>query len=83
MPRSTGLWGLSEVTGGRPLFFSWRTGGGSRSSEPFGLELMAERLMALSRIEGLVEENAERAKLPMDTALKIPGREAWNERKVP
>jgi hypothetical protein len=50
---------FSAVTGGRPLCFSRRISAGSRSSEPFGLELMAERPMALSEIEGLVEENAE------------------------
>jgi hypothetical protein len=34
---------FSVVTGGRSLSFSRRINGGSRSPEPFGLELMAER----------------------------------------
>ena len=46
---------FSAVTGGRPLSFSRRISGGSRSPEPFGLELMAERP---------VEGNAEGASLP-------------------
>jgi hypothetical protein len=61
-----GLYGFSEVTGGRPPSVSSRISGGSRSSE-------------------LVEENAEPRshERDMDTALKRPGREARNERKVP
>jgi len=33
--------------------------------------------------ERLVEENAEGQDYPIDTALKRPGREPWNEGKVP
>jgi hypothetical protein len=46
--------------------------GENRSSEPFGLELMAERL---------VEENAEGQNFPVNRSLKKPAREPRNERK--
>jgi hypothetical protein len=39
---------------------------------------MAERLMALSKIEGLVEENAESWPRDADTWLKRPTGELWN-----
>jgi hypothetical protein len=52
------------MTGGRPLPFSRRISGGNRSSEPFALEPFCLELMALSKIDGLVEENAEGANLP-------------------
>jgi hypothetical protein len=34
--------------------------------------------MALSKIEGLVEENAESRRRDADTLLKRPTRELWN-----
>jgi hypothetical protein len=79
---------FSAMTGGRPLCFSRRISGGSRSSEPFGLELgaerlMAESLMALSKIEGLVEENAEGAEIPCRYVVEITRPGALEQNKRP
>jgi hypothetical protein len=74
---------FSAMTGGRPLCFLRRISGGSRSSEPFGLELMAERPMALSEIEGLVEENAEGAKIPCRYVVEITRPGALEQKKRP
>jgi hypothetical protein len=74
---------FSAVTSERPLCFSRRISGGSRSSEPFGLELMAERPMALSEIKGLVEENAESRLAGCRYVIEITRPGALEQRKRP
>jgi hypothetical protein len=62
---------FSAVTGGRPLFFSRRINGGSRSPEPFDVahgpepfDRLRPRAPSRGKIEGPVEGNAEGVRIP-------------------
>jgi hypothetical protein len=63
--------GFFAVTGGRAQFFSRLGYGGNRSPEPFDLahgpepfDRLRPRATSRGKIEGLVEGNAEGARLP-------------------
>ena len=66
--------------------FLERLAGGRRSFRGLGMGETAALshstlLMALSKIEGPGEGNAEGARIPVNKSLKKRAREPWNERK--